>query len=74
MKPFTEEQIKAVTDWMEEWETLKGSAVPIRFREEFDPVKKKINDILLDFYSGKKCIGSAANDLFGLIKTQPSSL
>jgi hypothetical protein len=32
---LTEEQINGVINWMNKWEQLKGTAIPIRFKEDF---------------------------------------
>lgn len=33
--PFTTDQIETVIDWMNTWEQLKDTAIPIRFKEDF---------------------------------------
>lgn len=33
--PFTIDQIETVIDWMNTWEQLKDTAIPIRFKEDF---------------------------------------
>ena len=35
MKPLTQDQIDAVIDWMNKWEQLKGTAIPLRFKDDF---------------------------------------
>lgn len=32
---LTDEQINGVINWMNQWEQLKGTAIPIRFKEDF---------------------------------------
>lgn len=32
---LTKEQVNEVIKWMETWEQLKGTAIPIRFKEDF---------------------------------------
>lgn len=32
---LTDEQIEAVVDWLNEWEWIRGTSVPIRFKEDF---------------------------------------
>lgn len=38
---LTKEQIQAVVDWMNEWDQLKNTSIPIRFKEDFTPKKQK---------------------------------
>ena len=33
--PLTKEQILEVVDWMNSWEQMRGTAIPIRFKEDF---------------------------------------
>lgn len=35
--PYYEDKVRiqAVVDWMNEWEQLKGTSIPIRFKEDF---------------------------------------
>ena len=40
MKPLTQDQIKAVIDWLNTWEQLENTVIPIRFRDEWS---KKLN-------------------------------
>jgi len=35
MKTLTTDQINAVIEWMNTWEQLKNSAIPLRFIEDF---------------------------------------
>lgn len=35
MENLTDQQIEAVMCWMETWEQLKDTAIPIRFKEDF---------------------------------------
>lgn len=35
MENLTHQQIEAVIHWMETWEQLKDTAIPIRFKEDF---------------------------------------
>ena len=35
MKTLTQDQIDAVVDWMNTWEQLKGTAIPLRFKEDW---------------------------------------
>ena len=35
METLTQDQIKAVIDWMNEWEQLKNTVIPIRFEEDW---------------------------------------
>ena len=53
METLTEKQIDAVIDWMNNWQQLKDTAIPIRFKED---CSKHLNlavarDLLLDFGS-----------------------
>lgn len=41
MKPLTKDQINAVINWMNEWDQLKDTAIPIRFEEHFRESKKQ---------------------------------
>ena len=42
-KPYYENRvdIDVVINWMNEWEQLKGTVIPIRFKEDFHPVAYK---------------------------------
>ena len=42
---LTEEQVEAVVQWMETWEQLKGTAIPMRFKGDFAKHLKKENEI-----------------------------
>ena len=33
--PLTTNQVNAVIFWMNQWEQLKGTSIPIRFRDDF---------------------------------------
>jgi len=35
MKTLTQDQIDAVIDWMNNWEQLEGTAIPLRFKEDW---------------------------------------
>ena len=35
MKTLTQDQIDAVIDWMNNWEQLKDTAIPLRFKEDW---------------------------------------
>jgi len=35
MKPLTKQQIETVYNWLNEWEQLKDTAIPLRFKERF---------------------------------------
>jgi hypothetical protein len=35
MKALTQDQIDAVVHWMNNWEQLKNTAIPIRFKEDW---------------------------------------
>lgn len=35
MKTLTQDQIQAVIDWMNNWDQLKGTSIPIRFKEDW---------------------------------------
>lgn len=41
MKDLSEEQINTVYEWLNTWEQLRNTAIPLRFKEEF-----KNNDLL----------------------------
>jgi len=48
METLTEDQIKAIITWMNSWEQLRDTAIPIRFNEECKKrAKKSINKIIL---------------------------
>ena len=32
---LTPKQIEAVVNWMNDWEQLKGTSIPLRFKEDF---------------------------------------
>lgn len=40
-------QIQAVIDWMNRWQQLKDTAIPIRFKEDFS-IPKTENDFIMD--------------------------
>lgn len=42
--PLTKEQIESVVAWMNEWEQIKDTAIPLRFREAFS--EKTGDDII----------------------------
>ena len=42
MSQLSEEQIQAVIDWMNTWEQLRGTAIPIRFEEDFSNKNKSV--------------------------------
>ena len=48
MKNLSKEQIESVIEWMNTWEQLKDTAIPIRFKEDFTkllvdpPVRKRV--------------------------------
>lgn len=35
MEDLTDEQINAVINWMDSWEQLKDTAIPLRFKHDF---------------------------------------
>jgi hypothetical protein len=35
MKTLTQDQIDAVVDWMNNWEQLKGTVIPLRFKDDW---------------------------------------
>ncbi len=35
MEKLTKEQVNAIVDWLNNWDQLKGTAIPLRFKEEF---------------------------------------
>lgn len=35
MKTLTHDQIESVIDWLNSWEQLKGTAIPLRFKEDW---------------------------------------
>ena len=35
MEKLTQKQIESVVEWMNEWEQLKDTSIPIRFKEDF---------------------------------------
>lgn len=39
MKPFTADQIEYIIQWMNSWEQLRGTVIPIRFKEAFSQKK-----------------------------------
>lgn len=36
MKTLTRQQIETVYKWLTEWEQLKGTVIPLRFKEDFN--------------------------------------
>ena len=36
MKTLTQDQIDAVIDWMNNWEQLKDTAIPLRFKQDWE--------------------------------------
>lgn len=34
---LNKQQVEEVINWMNEWEQLKGTAIPMRFAEDFNP-------------------------------------
>jgi hypothetical protein len=56
---LTEDQIQVVIEWMNTWEQLKDTAIPIRFKEDFMPKEDKmqryrniVNTIVSSYGSG----------------------
>lgn len=41
MKPLDKEQIKGVLKWMNEWEQLNGTFIPVRFEEDMRKMQKE---------------------------------
>lgn len=37
MKQLTKEQHEAILNWLKEWDQIKDTAIPIRFKESFPP-------------------------------------
>ncbi len=62
MDNLTEEQIQLVIDWMNKWEQLEGTAIPIRFKEDFSNTNE------LDVRT--KQISKDVNDHLKVIATQ----
>lgn len=50
MKPLTPEQIKSVISWMNTWEQLKNTAIPLRFKEDFSNEYKGNTSTIENFY------------------------
>jgi hypothetical protein len=48
--PLTIDQIETVIDWMNTWEQLKDTAIPIRFKEDFTAKK---SDNMFSWYKGE---------------------
>jgi hypothetical protein len=48
-KTLTDSQIKDVVSWMNEWEQLKDTSIPLRFKEAFSDQDR----FFLDYYLGK---------------------
>lgn len=44
---LNDKQIEAVIEWMNTWEQLKDTSIPIRFKEEFSKPKSQ-DDIIMD--------------------------
>ena len=44
MKEFTKDQLEYILQWLNSWEQLKGSAIPLRFKEVFLTPKEKCKD------------------------------
>ena len=44
MKTLTQEQIDAVIDWMNGWDQLRDTAIPLRFKEEWT---KQLNSAIV---------------------------
>jgi hypothetical protein len=44
---LTKDQIEMVIDWLNQWEQLKGGAIPIRFKEDFEKLRteKRLSDL-----------------------------
>lgn len=53
IKNLTSQQIQAVINWMETFEQLKGTAIPMRFKEDFSSQSQQdvfICELLLAFH------------------------
>ena len=35
MKPLTDEQVQIIVNWLNTWEQLRNTAIPLRFKEHF---------------------------------------
>ncbi len=46
---LNKEQIQKVIDWMNTWEQLKDTAIPLRFKEEFTK-QLTLTDVAGDFF------------------------
>lgn len=44
MDNLTKEQIQAVINWMNTWDQLKDTAIPLRFKEDFIQPKQDVKD------------------------------
>jgi hypothetical protein len=42
-EPISSEQVKEVHKWLNEWESLRLTAIPLRFLEEFGNMKRGVN-------------------------------
>ena len=51
MKALTQDQIDAVVDWMNNWEQLEGTAIPIRFKEDWT---KQLNSAIVSYSKFEK--------------------
>ncbi len=40
---LSKDQIEAVVQWMNTWEQLRGTVIPMRFREDWDTKPRNIN-------------------------------
>ena len=74
MKPLTKKQIKKVIKWMNKWEATAGTAIPIRFKEDFtvpdEEIKrrkakqrfKKIENTMTELFAKPSTIETAKKD------------
>ena len=49
MQQLTNEQIKAIIEWLNSWEQLKDTAIPLRFKEDFpvkDDVRQEVKNLV----------------------------
>lgn len=39
MEKLTQEQVDRIIEWLNTWESIRNTAIPIRFKEDFKPEK-----------------------------------
>ncbi len=60
--PLTTDQVNAVIYWMNQWEQLKGTSIPIRFRDDFSKDSTVLTEAFLMEVHPQLSFGMA-NDL-----------